>query len=179
MKRTTNLVVLLLLVWLSLGFTSEVASQPQAVVRVAPSQVTLNPGESTVIEIWVDDVVGLYGFEFELHFDPVKISARSLALGSFLVPGLTIRDYIDNDNGIIRYDMTQWGQDVVSKTGSGVLLSFDITLLEGTAGSSLTIASVLLTDRDSFEIPCEVEHAVVSTPGLVPESSVFLPLILR
>jgi hypothetical protein len=178
MKRIMSLILLLIFAGFSLGMTSVSASQPETVVRVSPSLVMLNPGESTTIEIWVDDVIDLFGFAVEIHYDHNIISANSLTLGDFLEPGMTIRDEIDHENGIIWYDMTQWGQSTEPKSGSGVLFRFEITLLEATSRSELTIISALLTTRDGFDIPCRVEKGFVSTPGMGPAYTVYLPLIM-
>ncbi len=64
------------------------AAQTSAVVRVSPALVELEAGQSATIEIWVDDVVALYGFELEVQYNPAKISAASTALGDFLEAGL-------------------------------------------------------------------------------------------
>ena len=179
MKRFTGVIILLLAGWLLLGLPSSVASQGGTVVRVYPAEVTLEPGESETIEIWVDNVVGLFGFEMEVHFDPDVISADLLTLANFLDEGWIVIDQIDNENGIIIFHMTQAGIEVESKTGSGVLFQFRITLLEAVAESELSIEHVLLTDRIGVEIPCGVQNAVIRTPGTGPDFSVYLPIILR
>jgi hypothetical protein len=148
-------------------------------VRVSPAQVTLQPGDRATIEIRVDAVEALFAFEADIHFDPDLISAEDLTLGSFLEPGWEPINLIDNDSGIIQYHMSQSGMDTPSKSGSGVLFSFEITLLGATAGSDIEIEHILLSDRDGFEIPCEVLHGTVKSPGSGPEFSVFLPLILH
>ncbi len=179
MKRLCSLLLALLVIFLAFFSTQWVYSQDATRVRVFPAQVTLQPGRSAAIEIWVDDVEALFAFEADIHFDPDLLSAKDLTLGSFLEPGQEAINLIDNDNGIIQYHMTQWGQNVASKSGSGVLFSFEITLLDATAGSDIDIEHILLSDRDSFEIPCEVQHGMVKSPGSGPEFSVYLPLILH
>jgi hypothetical protein len=179
MKRLTGAILILTALWLSLGFSAPAVAKPAAVVRVHPATVMLNPGESTTIEIWVDDVVELFGFEIEVRFDPKKISASSLALGEFLEPGLNLINAIDNENGFINYEMAQLGQEVESKSGSGVLIRFEVTLLEAINKTTLELSSVLLTDRDSFEIDYSVEDGFIRTPGMGPEFMVYLPLIVK
>ena len=164
---------------ISLGLPSAVVSQSDPVVWVSPSLVYLESGESATIEIRVKDVTALFGFALEVHFDPAKILAGSTALGDFLEPGLKPIDHVDNDNGIIQYEMTQIGTETTSKSGSGVLMVFEITLLEAVSETGLVIDSILLTDRNGIEIPCDLEHGKIMTPGFSPEYSVFLPLVLR
>ncbi len=179
MKRFFRFLLFLLVLAMSMGISQPVVSQTETVVRVSPALVYLEGGQTTTIEIWVDEVIDLFGFAVEIHFDPSKIIAASTTLGGFLEPGMTVIDKIDNINGIIKYEMSQLGQETPSKTGSGVLLTFEITLIEETYETPLVIDSILLTDRNGVEIPCDVEHGKVRTPGLSPEYAVFLPLVLH
>jgi hypothetical protein len=168
------LVLLLALLRVFISFTPSVA-QIGTVVRVRPTLITMQPGDTETIEIWVDDVVALYGFAVEIHFDPAKLSAGSTELGEFLELGMIAKNEIDNVNGIIEFDMAQFGSEISSKSGSGVLLRFDITMLEALSKTDIMIHSILLTDRDSFEIPCDVEDGIVR----MSQYDVFLPLAVR
>ncbi len=179
MKRLCLLLLALLVIFLAFFSTQWAYSQADTRVRVSPAQVTLQPGKSTTIEIWVDDVEALFAFAADIHFDPGLISAKDLTPGGFLEPDREIIKEIDPDNGIIQYHMSQWGQSTPSKSGSGVLFSFEITLLDATAGSDIKIEHILLSDRNGIEIPCEAQHGVVKSPGSGPEFLGFLPLILH
>jgi hypothetical protein len=178
MKKLLLLLSVLLVTLTTLGQLSPVTAQTVPVVRVSPALVELEAGQSATIEIWVDDVAALFGFELEVRYNPAKISAASTTLGGFLEPGLTPVNTIDNVNGVLRYDMVQIGTGTTSKSGSGVLIRFEITLLEATSATPLVISSILLTDRDGFEIPCDTENGVVLTPGVSPVYTVYLPLVV-
>lgn len=178
MKRSFRFLVLVLISALGMGIYQPAVSQAGPVVRVSPSLVYLQEGQTTSIEIWVDDVIDLFGFAVEIRFDPSKISAASTALGGFLEPGLMAEDEIDNSEGVIKYGMVQCGQETPAKSGSGILLSFEITLTEEVSETSLVIDSIVLTDRNGTEILCNVEHGKVRSPGLSPGFEIFLPLVL-
>ena len=177
MKEIIRRPLFLLVFLFSLVSPGRATAEGGTVVRVNPRQVDLQAGQTVAIEIRVEDVTDLFGFAIEVHFDPLKISADHAELGDFLEPGFMIIDNIDNINGIITYDMTQSGQDTPSKSGSGVLMTFEISLLEEVSKTALMIDDILLTDRDGVEIPCKVEHGTVKTPGYW--AITFLPLVLR
>lgn len=179
MKRSFRFSLFLLVLAMSMGMSQPVVSQTGTVVRVSPALVYLEGGQTTTIEIWVDDVSDLFGFAVEIHFDPSKISAASTTLGGFLEPNTAIIDQIDTINGIIKYEMTQWGQETTSKSDSGVLITFEITLIQEVSETPLVIDSILLTDRNGVEIPCAVDHGKVRTPGLTPAFEIFLPLVMQ
>ncbi len=168
------LLLLYVLMALVLTCPTPALAQTGTVVRVSPSLINLQPGDTATVEIWVDDVEALYGFAVEIHFDPAKLSAGSTALGDFLDEGWTAFDSVDIVNGIIQYDMVQVNPSE-PKSGSGVLMTFTITLLESVSETNLTIDSILLTDRNGTEIPCGVENGVVR----MYENAVFLPLVMR
>ena len=178
MKQRVLFTLFLLVLLISLDVPAPVESISTTVVRVNPSLIYLNPGQTAMVEILVDNVTDLYGFSVEIHFDPAKLTAGSLALGDFLEPGWPLLKSVDNVNGIVKYDMTQY-RPSEPKTGSGVLVVFEIKLHEAVSETSLLIDSVLLTDRNGNLIPSDVAHGKVSTPGESPEFSVFLPLVLR
>ena len=178
MKKLLPLLSVLLVTLTTFGQLSPVTAQTGTVVRVSPALVELETGHSATIEIWVDDVAALYGFELEVQYNPAKLSAASTALGGFLEPDWIVINTIDNDNGVLRYDMTQKNPSE-AKSGSGVLISFEITLLAETGETPLVISHILLTDRDGFEIPSIAQNGEVVTPGYSPAYSVFLPLIIN
>ena len=86
MRRTYLFVFYLLIFSALFGLPGKAASQSDTVVRVSPAEVTLPPGKSQTIEIWVDDVEDLVGFAIEIHFDPAYLLVDPLGLqpGSFL-----------------------------------------------------------------------------------------------
>ena len=179
MKVFIRTVLFLLVLCFSLGRPARTAAQTGTVVRVNPEQIDLQAGQTATIEIRVEDVTDLFGFAIWIKFNHLKIfiTPDSTALGDFLESGLTPVNKIDNDVGFIQYEMTQSGNETPSKSGSGVLLTFEISLLEEVSESALMIDDILLTDRDGVEIPCQVEHGTVKTPGYW--ALTFLPLVLR
>jgi hypothetical protein len=177
MKALFRTTLLLLVLLSSLGRPAHASAQTGTVVRVNPALVFLQAGQSATVEIRVENVEQLFGFAIDVHFDPSKISAASTTLGDFLEPGWTVENIIDNNNGFLKYAMAQIGAETPSKSGSGVLLTFEITLLKDVTETEIRIDDIVLTDRDSFKINCEVEDGLVKTPGY--RELTFLPLVLH
>lgn len=179
MRRPLPVFLLIFVLVISMGIPGRVGSQTGILVSVSPALVLLESGESAAIEIWVENVTALFGFEVDVQFDPQKISVSSLALGEFLEAGWIVKSVFDNENGSIEFDMTQTGTETESKSGSGVLISFDILLKEEVAETNLSITSVLLTDRNGIEIPTGVQNGLVRTPSVYDVlKRVYLPLVL-
>ncbi|MGI6741015.1 MAG: cohesin domain-containing protein [Brevefilum sp.] len=180
MKRLLPLLLALMVLPITALFPAgQTRAQGETLVRVSPAQVTLAPGQSTTIAVWVENVEDLFGFELELRYNPQFISASGLEPGSFLELGWIVQNEINDEQGIILFDMSQKGLETESKSGSGVLIQFEITLLAETAHTDIWIEHVLLTDRDSFEINCDVQHGSVRSPGAVSVHQLYLPLVLR
>lgn len=180
MKRIIGLGIILLIVLTNLAFPAPAASQTGTVVRVHPAQVTLNPGESAVIEIWVDEVTDLVAFSVQINFDPSRLSADSLQHGPFLdIAFQEPTNGINNGLGTIRYGNAQ-GPSSQPKSGSGVLFSFQITAKAISGETSLSITTADLVDEDILLIPCQVANGTVKVTGDDGNGFlVYLPLIIK
>lgn len=140
-----------------------VLAENGTVVRVEPAEVVLNPGESTTIEVWVDDVVDLLGFEVKVYFDTDYVSASELAQGKFLdYDGMVGFDNdIYQDDGIIIFGFTLIGYDNI-QSGSGDLFSFNLTANPYPGEFELEIFYSDLVDQDIAPIPHAVDHGSVT-----------------
>jgi len=111
------------------SLASPVADDP-ALVRCEPS-VAIGPATTTLsVDIFVEDVVGLYGADIRLTFDttaaqvidtdPGMPGVQIQPLAGFLSPDLVIRREADNTTGLIWYAVTQLNPSPPA-TGSGAL----------------------------------------------------------
>lgn len=186
MRRTYLFVFYLLIFSALFGLPGKAASQSATVVRVSPADVTLLPGESQTIEVWVDDVEALWGFQIDIQFDPAIIEVSNLTKGSMLstINGefeIVISD-IDSDLGTIAFHMYQKrvdDQTPLPRDGSGVLFLFTIRAKDQLGETALTFDEITLSDRDSFEIPCSTQDGTVTITNEVTGSTVYLPLVMR
>ena len=154
----------------SLALPAPAATQAGTTLHLQPATVTLHPGQSAAITIWVEDVTDLTAFSVQVTFDPASISANDLQHGPFLdmfLPEPT--NGIDNEAGIILYGMTQGPADD-PKSGSGVLFSFSITAKTTPGQTPLAIAMAELVDADYFLIPVEKAAGEVRVTGALPDA---------
>lgn len=182
MKRLCSL-LLSLLVFLSLSSfnpSQQVFSQAGTVVKVSPALVNLQPGQSTTIEILIDNVVDLRGFEVDIHFDQSRmyVPPGSLLAGSFLGSGLNSpSNGVNNDTGTITFGKAIIGDDV--RSGSGALFTFQVQAKANAGDGFLTIVTADLVNAAYGEIPHSLQHGTVVISGEGGTFQVFLPLIFR
>ncbi len=117
----------LLLAWLFvltllLGLPGQVNAEMSApalttLVSVHPAAATFAAGETLTVEVWVENVLDLYGADIQLQFDPlafqvldantslpgVQIKLRS----DLLQPGFVIKREADNTAGTVWYANAQ------------------------------------------------------------------------
>lgn len=147
-------------------------AQGAVVVRVFPATLAIPFNGTSDVAVEVVDVAGLYGFDLTLTFDPSVVEVVDanpskpgvqVSFGTFLEPGLSVRDSADNATGIVRYAMTQLNpSEAKSGTGSLVVLKLRAKAVGSTP---LVVTQVALAARDATEI------ASTTQPGQVTVSS--------
>jgi len=90
------------------------------------SQILLKPDGTFDIELGIDNINQLGGFEVELGFDPESINVMNVEIGDFIESTnrsvYPVEKSIDNDNGKVNYSITTLGFNRVGASGSGTLL---------------------------------------------------------
>ncbi len=162
---------LLLVVVLIVG--GQASAAPQAtIVRCDPATVAGPLGSTVDIDIYVENVVDLYGADVRLGFDPAKLQVvdadpgtdgvQITPLDTFLSPDFVVRKGLGyaEDPDVIWYAVTQVNpSEAVS--GSGPLARITFTALE--AGSfTLPITYHKLARRDSLEIPSTAQGCSIT-----------------
>jgi len=144
----------------------------------APQQI--EGGQTTIAEIRVENIAGLWGAEIELRFDPALLQVQDAApgvegvqiqTGSFLSPDFVAENKVDNAAGIISYALTQLApREPVS--GSGQLAS--ITFQGVNQGNSdLTFSVVkLATNQGQPILAVSQGSQIVVTGGESPSAAV-------
>ena len=153
-------------------------AQTGTVVRVEPSSLAVEPGESFTVVIIVENVVDLYGFEISVQYDPDLLTVVSVELGGFLKEGLSFFN-IDEDAGIVNFLNSQTAP-AEPQSGTGTLVT--IHLLAGFIDGVSQIKILepegmpIFSDKDGFEIPCDVEYGSVTVEDVF---YTFLPLVVK
>lgn len=122
---------ILALLWLVMGPSAQAgAASDTALVRCEPS-LAIGPATTTLsIDIFVENVTGLYGADIQLIFDtmaaqvvdadPFMPGVQIQPLAGFLSPDFVIRREADNNTGLIWYAVTQVNPSPPA-TGSGAV----------------------------------------------------------
>jgi len=123
------------------------AAVADPVIRFSPSSRTAETGASFSVDIMVDNVVDLGGYDFTVAFNPAVVHVQGVTLGPFL--GSTGRSAfpvgpsIDNVGGQVSFGAFSFGG--AGPNGTGTIAS--VTLQAVGAGSSdLTFTQAQLTD---------------------------------
>lgn len=148
-------------------------------VVVKPSAGSYEVGETIAVEVWVEDVVDLYGADLYLTFDAGRLQALDADPGlpgvqvqpraDLLAPDFVLKREADNEAGAIWYVVTQVNPTPPA-SGSGALFSFTFeTLAPGEA--AVAVAAYQLADVNGMTIPAQalgagyqVEGGFTSTP---------------
>ena len=130
-------------------------------------------GNDLSVSVQATGVVDLYAFQFDLLFDPARLSAVSVAHGTLLGDtGMFLPGIIDNTGGSITFIADTLSGPVAGLTGNGTLAQITFTAL--TAGtSSLSLANAIFIDSTLADATAGVALAdgsvAVSDASGVPE----------
>lgn len=129
------------------------AASPETVFAVDPKIVVAGLDESFIVNITVSDVSDLYGWQFNLTFDPTIVNVVNVTEGPFLkqagstwMPDVTIHNFV----GWVFSGDSLFPFPEEGATGSGVLASvlFNVTA-EGE--SDLNLSETVLTTYEPTE----------------------------
>lgn len=139
-------------------------------VSVSPQTVSASPGDVFTIDIVVDPAdSGVYGAQYELHFDKNMLKATSQNTGSFLSHGgadtIEVMNTINNTIGKIEYGETRIGdpKTVGGASEGGVLAS--VTFEAIGAGTSDIRLDAKLSDPSAQAIDVVVNGGTCSVSG--------------
>jgi hypothetical protein len=178
MKKTINILLFIGLGILLFALPMAARSEGETIVRVNPLTTNVQPGDSFSVDIRVENVTDLYGFDVTLHFNPAHLQVDSLALGSFLSSGFGGHDF-NNSTGIIHYYNTQVSP-AGPKSGSGTLFRVNFTAKTTEATTPIDVDQALsdLVEYDTYQlIPFTAQDGSVVIGAGSSEYLIFLPLI--
>jgi len=137
-------------------------------INIIPSSLSINNGDVFDVDITINSVTDLYGFQFDLQFDSAILQVESTSKGSFLESdeesvffgsGIITSGYLD-DVFISRYGVNS-GVD-----GSGVLATIRFKAI-GVGSSSINILNVELLDSSIENINPIVSNGNVNVQTLI------------
>ncbi len=148
-------------------------AQTQALVSVSPEFQLVHLGDEFAVQVRIDDVQALYGFDVLLSFPPDLLEALSVVDEGFLAPGIGWQ-IIDNDAGTVNLVNTQINP-AEPASGSGALFTVVFRADAEGATAALLLSKVELTDRDGQRIPCDTRGGAVR----LGDYQLFLPAAFR
>ena len=152
-------------------------NQAPAVLRLEPEAQQFNVNDNASVQIWVDDVTNLFGFDITLEFNPTILQVQDtdpgqdgvqIQPGDLLSADIVVRNLADNGTGNISYVVSQQAPSPAI-TGTGVLATINFTAIAG-GNSDLIFTLAELSDTNGQAIPVDVQSGqiIVSQPGGSP-----------
>ena len=140
-------------------------------VSVQPGTTGAAPGQSVVLTVQVSGVTDLYGYQFDLGFNPAVLAAVSVTEGPFLTGGgatIFLPGTIDNVGGSITANADILDGAVSGVSGSGTLLTVSFQALA--AGSStVQVFNLMALDSFGLGLTLTTSSSTVTVTGAVPE----------
>jgi len=158
---------------------SPVGAQSQTEITTQPYPIYLTVGQTANISVWVEDAVNVSSYYLQLYFNPnfLQIKDANPTIvgdqvydGSFFTPVYVTINYVNNPNGSITYVNYYYvnGQPM-STSGSGILISFDMTAI-ASGTSTIHMSQSYLVDSLGVVQPVVFRNPQVYTSGSVVAS---------
>lgn len=170
--------ILLCVLAVSVAVKAAVAPDAQQpMIMILPDTQTVNPGQTAIVRVWVEDVTNLQGAAITIQFDPTKVQvvdAFPSQPGVQVEPGPLwqyssypsnpIINVADNTTGVITYEQTLLGS---AFTGSEdmILITFSAT---APGRSDIILSRVQLLNNFGEYISAQIRDGEIVISGTVP-----------
>lgn len=140
---------------------------------------TPNPaivGSTVDVAVSIADIVGLYGYQFTLSFNPALLQATGNSEGAFLATGgSTYYDggMVDNALGTISFAFNTLEGAVPGVSGSGSLAHYSFNVIDAGA-SLLSFSDVYFIDRDFNDLAPQANSLTVEAAAVPEPAAYFL-----
>ncbi len=165
------------------GSVGKTAPDDGAIARCEPLNASGPFGQDLVVDIFIQDVVDLYGADAQLSFDAAIAQVvdadanipgvQIQPLASFMVPGFVIKKEANNSAGTIWYAATQINPSP-PVSGSGPLARITFRALAPGA-FTLAITSAQLSKAGGIPIPVTTVNCSVTFTGGTPATNTPTP----
>jgi hypothetical protein len=136
-----------------------------AVVSVSAPVGTVNPGQQFTVDINIVPNNAIAGAQFNLSFDPTKVSAGSIVEGNLFSQGgadtYFFPGQIDNVAGTITGTFGVIITPGQSVSTQGIFATITMTAVAG-GSSPLTLSNVVIGDVNSQSIPVDLNNGTVA-----------------
>jgi hypothetical protein len=124
------------------------------VMSIQPSTFDTTVGQTFSLDVFISGAVDLYGYQFDIGFDPTILSAVSVTEGPFLASAGTTSffpGFIDNAGGTISFIADSLTGAIAGASGDGTLATISFSAL-ATGTSSVGIFNVEAFDSFGEDI---------------------------
>ncbi|MCU1331098.1 MAG: hypothetical protein JWM08_90 [Candidatus Angelobacter sp.] len=144
------------------GINSSTASPSDnpSTVRVEPATIAVKPGETTVLQVHLENVEDLFSASVLMKYDPQLISIEDVQHGDFLSGGtqeVAIVQRIDKEKGEARIFTTRQ-PNTAGVNGKGVLLSLVVRRLTSSP-ASMQLMEVGVRNSRQKSLPVRIAEA--------------------
>lgn len=163
------------LVLSTVALTGLYAQPEQATLRLVPQTVQIDVNTTTVLDLAITQVSGLYGIEVHLRFDPEVLEivdadptreGVQLESGTFPSPDFVALNQVDNAAGTIDYAVTQLSPRE-PREGSGVVAHMTVRAKQPST-TQIEIVEFILTDTSAGIIDAVGENSQIKVRQNVP-----------
>lgn len=171
--RRRHIILVTLLGVATMALPTANAAPPEPTVWVEPAQVDVRPDESFEVQVMIDDVEDLAGFEITIAYDPSVIELTEAARGDFL--GSTGRmtvpvgPQIDEEQGTVALGALSLGQGA-GPNGSGILATINGKALKD-GNTALRVEKLELFNTAPELLSVTAQDGEVRVGGSNPEPS--------
>jgi hypothetical protein len=159
----------------ALALAGFVPAPARATLQLIPQTAALDVNQTTVVDLAIAQVSGLYGVQVHLRFDPQAIEivdadptrdGVQLESGTFPAPDFVALNQVDNLAGTIDYAVTQLSPRE-PREGSGVAAHI-IVRAKQPSTTQIEIVEFILTDTAAGVIDAVGENSQIEVRHRVP-----------
>lgn len=128
-------------------------------LRFEPALVDLTTGSPVTVTVWISDVQKLFGLEFDILYDPERVTIESIAPGNFLSADFVVERTIDPVRGIASLAYTQLAKE--PRDGSGNVAVIVLRPTDCLFSTTLQLRNSILSNNNGVAIPHDTMDAIV------------------
>jgi hypothetical protein len=133
------------------------------IVAISPSSTATSVGGTFTVDIAITGVDNLFGFQFDLGFDPSKLAGIETTNGDFISDDTAfVAGTVDNTGGTISFTANALIGPVLGVSGSGVLAHARFTALDASPSTPINLLGLILLDDQFIEIPFQSTGGTVT-----------------
>jgi hypothetical protein len=166
--RQAKIIFLTILLAVAIGVPNAAAAPSDPTVRVEPARLDVRPGEDFEVQVMIDDVEDLGGFELNIAYDPSVIELKDAAVGDFLgstgAMVVPLGPQVSEEEGTLAFGAAGFSEGA-GPAGSGVLVTISGAALREGGSSALRLEKVSLLTAASEALSAQTEDGEIVVQG--------------